>query len=606
MSDRTLQNCPPPRGAPGSGAQATARIELQNLTKTFEGNPIPALTSLNAVIEPGRITGLVGPDGAGKTTLIRLLAGLLRCEPGCIRVCGFDAAYEPESIHNVIGYMPQRFGLYEDLTVLENLRLHADLQGVTRAEAGPVFARLLDFTDLERFQTRLAGKLSGGMKQKLGLACALLRKPRVLLLDEPSVGVDPLSRRELWRMVRELSDAHTCIVWSTSYLDEAERCDDVLLLNAGQLLFRGEPSNLTARVQGRTFLARSESGCRRAMQTAALKCPAVLDGVIQGESVRLVTAPGGATPLPSDFGADTLRPTTPRFEDAFVDVLGGQPRDLPALADFLPQTLAPLPGQTKAVVEAKGLTRRFGTFTAVDHISFAIHPGRIFGLLGPNGAGKSTTFKMLCGLLRPTEGRALVSGIDLAHSPSAARVKLGYMAQKFSLYGGLSVMQNLKFFSGVYGLRGTAQREAMEHMSSLFGLGPYLRLSAGELPLGFKQRLALACAVMHQPPVLFLDEPTSGVDPLTRREFWRHINSLVVKGVAVVVTTHFMEEAEYCDEIALVYRGRMIASGAPDDLKQRARSHESPDPTLEDAFIDLIRRDDAARAEKEAREGTCA
>jgi ABC-type multidrug transport system ATPase subunit len=240
------------------------------------------------------------------------------------------------------------------------------------------------------------------------------------------------------------------------------------------------------------------------------------------------------------------------------------------------------------VVEADALTKRFGDFTAADRVSFRIGTGEIFGLLGPNGAGKSTTFKMMCGLLRPTSGQARVAGLDLYKAAGAARVRLGYMAQKFSLYGDLSVQQNLHFFAGIYGLAGGRRREATARMAQAFDLKPLLDRNAGELPLGFKQRLALACAVMHEPQVLFLDEPTSGVDPLTRREFWSHINALVENGVTIMVTTHFLDEAEYCDRIGLVYQGRIIAEGSPDELKARVKTEVRLEPTLEDAFISLV------------------
>ncbi len=248
------------------------------------------------------------------------------------------------------------------------------------------------------------------------------------------------------------------------------------------------------------------------------------------------------------------------------------------------------------MIEAKQLTKRFGDFTAADRVSFAIRPGEIFGLLGPNGAGKSTTFKMMCGLMRPTAGTAAVAGLDLYGAGSAARARIGYMAQKFSLYGDLSVRQNLAFFAGAYGLAGKRRRDALERMIAAFELAPHLDTNAGALPLGFKQRLALACAVMHDPAVLFLDEPTSGVDPLTRREFWSHINALVERGVTIMVTTHFLDEAEYCDRVALVYRGRVIATGSPDALKADIRSAVRPDPTLEDAFIALVERSEQEAA----------
>ncbi len=326
------------------------------------------------------------------------------------------------------------------------------------------------------------------------------------------------------------------------------------------------------------------------MLTAALKLPEVLDGVIQGESVRLVVRDGATPPDASVFGVDglELKPVAPRFEDAFIDLLGGGPKGESPLAGPTRQG-----AEDGTVVEAQELTKQFGDFTAADRITFRIARGEIFGLLGPNGAGKSTTFKMMCGLLRPTSGSARVAGFDLYRAASSAQARLGYMAQKFSLYGDLSVRQNLEFFAGIYGLSGDRRRTMIGRMVESFGLQPYVRSNAGSLPLGFKQRLALACAVMHEPEVLFLDEPTSGVDPLTRREFWSHINALVERGVTVMVTTHFLDEAEYCDRVGLVYRGRIIAEGSPDELKDQARSDAAPEPTLEDAFIALVQAYDA-------------
>ncbi len=310
-------------------------------------------------------------------------------------------------------------------------------------------------------------------------------------------------------------------------------------------------------------------------------------------------AEGKAAPAPAEIAesstalasAITVTPVAPRFEDAFVAMLGGQPKRTLTVAGRQATERDGI-----APVEANSLTRRFGSFTAADHISFKIKRGEIFGLLGPNGAGKSTTFKMMCGLLRPTEGTALVDGLDLYKASSAARARLGYMAQKFSLYGDLSVEQNLEFFAGAYGLRGAKLREAVARVTGAFDLEPYLKDNAGGLPLGYKQRLALSCAIMHEPPVLFLDEPTSGVDPLTRREFWGFINAMVARGVTIMVTTHFMDEAEYCDRVALIYRGKCIAIDTPEALQASVKSEARPHPTLEDAFIALIEAQDKRKA----------
>lgn len=566
-------------------ATANDCIVLDGLVKRFPGLEKPALAPLSVTIRAGSVTGLVGPDGAGKTTLMRILAGLMRQDDGRVRVLGLNPIAEENVLHAVLGYMPQKFGLYEDLTVQENLNLYADLRSVTGAVREQTFARLLEFTALGPFTGRLAGKLSGGMKQKLGLACTLVGQPKVLLLDEPGVGVDPISRRELWEMVHELAGDGMLILWSTSYLDEAEQCREVLLMNEGELLYQGAPQALTEQMAGRSLLLRPDNGDNRALLREVMQRPDVGDATIQGAAVRVILKEGsGADALRALPGA-TLRETAPRFEDAFIDLAGGTAlRESP-----LGAILHDIPGsRDDVVIEARELTKTFGDFTATDHVNFTVRRGEIFGLLGPNGAGKSTTFKMMCGLLKPSDGQALVLGLDLKTDSGKARQRLGYMAQKFSLYGNLTVEQNLRFFSGVYGLRGRAQQEKMARMSEAFGLKSIASQPTDALPLGFKQRLALACALMHEPDILFLDEPTSGVDPLTRREFWRHINSMPEKGVTVMVTTHFMDEAEYCDRIGLVYHGKLIASGTPDDLKRQAAREANDESTMEEAFIRLI------------------
>ena len=566
-------------------------LEVRDLTKRF--GAATALDRVSLTLLRGRLNGLAGPDGAGKTTLIRILTGLLGSDSGEIRLDGVPLA-EAVARQGFIGYIPQKFGLYEDLSVLENLRLYAALNGVPKEKERGLFDEMLRFTDLARFSERLAGRLSGGMKQKLGLACALLGRPKLLLLDEPSVGVDPISRRELWSMVGELMEGGMTVLWSTAYLDEAEHCDKVILLDESKKLFEGPPGELTGRLKGRVFLLSEPSGGRRGALRRVLREPFVRDGVIQGGSVRFVTAPelpdGEPQALARKLGG-TLAPAAPRFEDAFIDILGGGPGGESALA----AGLSPLPDDGAVVVEADRLTKKYGSFTAADSISFRIRRGEIFGLLGPNGAGKSTTFKMMCGLARPTSGRALVAGRELGRSGGSVRRRIGYMAQKFSLYDGLSVRQNLAFFSGIYGLSGRAQKAKIEEMVEIFHFQNILDDNSGDISLGHKQRLALACATMHGPDVLFLDEPTSGVSPVTRREFWNHINGIVEKGVTVMVTTHFMDEAEYCDRIALIYRGRAIAVGTPDELRQSVADGGTPDPTMEDAFISLVRRSDRER-----------
>ena len=566
-------------------------IQITDLVKSFGATV--ALDRISAQIAGGRLTGLVGPDGAGKTTLLRLLAGLMRPTQGRIVVAGCDTVSDRDALAYRVGYMPQRFGLYEDLSVLENMRLYAGLQGLVGAQREARFGQLLAFTRLGPFTNRLAGELSGGMKQKLGLACALMAMPQILLLDEPSVGVDPVSRQDLWSMVNTLTQDGVAVVWATSYLDEAERCADVLLLNAGRFEYSGPPRAFTDRLTGRSFLLRSPATERRQVLARALALPSVCDGVIQGESVRVVlraqAAQAEIDTLARETGAQ-LQPVAPRFEDAFVDLLGGGPSGPSELAE----RMQPVVATSDVAVQCQDLTRKFGAFVATDNVSFDVRKGEIFGLLGPNGAGKSTTFKMLCGLLKPTSGQARVVGHDLRTAASAAKLKLGYMAQKFSLYGLLSVGQNLEFSSGVYGLEGPTRRARVAEMIETFQLQRYLDSSPESLPLGFKQRLALACALMHRPAVLFLDEPTSGVDPITRREFWNHINGLVRKGVTVLVTTHFMDEAEYCDRVALMYQAKVIALDTPDALKRKAQKPGCDEPTMEETFIELIERVDAS------------
>lgn len=576
-------------------------IRLDKLQKTFSGMTRPALSSLSGELHVGGgVTGLVGPDGAGKTTLLRILAGLLRADSGQVRICGLDPLHDSRPLHQMLGYMPQKFGLYEDLTVQENLNLYAELRGVGSDQQRAIFRRLLNFTALNKFTGRLAGKLSGGMKQKLGLACTLVGSPRVLLLDEPGVGVDPISRRELWRMVGELADSGMLILWSTSYLDEAEQCQTVWLLNEGQLLYQGIPVALTQQLTGRCWLVNTPDVSNRQLLQRFIQLPQVSDGTIQGHSVRIIlTSQQSAEHLRQMSGINTLTCTTasPHFEDAFINLLGGGV----TINNNTDKALHRIDHtQHETVIEARDLTKKFGDFIATRQVNFRVQRGEIFGLLGPNGAGKSTTFKMMCGLLAPSAGEAQVLGISLKSRADKVRHHIGYMAQKFSLYGNLTVEQNLHFFSGIYGLYGQKQQEKIDLMIQAFSLQPILRQSTDAQPPGFRQRLALACALMHEPEILFLDEPTSGVDPVTRREFWLYINRLVEQGVTVMVTTHFMDEAEYCDHIGLIYHGQLIASGTPDELKQSSTcsinasaamtiaNANSTDTTMEQAFIYLI------------------
>jgi len=558
-------------------------VQAKALEKIFKDGT-KAIKTLNFNIKQGKITGLVGPDGAGKTTLLRMLCGLLTPSSGELFVLNYTMPQSGSDFLQQIGYMPQKFGLYEDLSIYENLLLYAKLQGVEGFKKR--IEKLLHFTSLKPFQTRMAGKLSGGMKQKLGLACALIKKPKLLLLDEPGVGVDPISRKELWNIVQELLKEDVSVLWSTSYLDEADMCDEVILLNNGEILFNADPKELQKKMQERVLLLSGEIKEKRELLTHILENELVLDAVLMGSNIRVILREKDFIAFQSFIhkisSAIKIEQITSNFEDAFVDILGvkTQPHSL------LASNMSPIPPYEGTLIEAKALTKKFGNFTATDNIDFEIKRGEIFGFLGPNGAGKSTTFKMLCGLLTPTSGKAYVLGQNLYTSSSRIKNTIGYMAQKFSLYANLPIKDNLTFFAGIYGLKGEQKKTKIKEMIEIFDFEKYLHVNVSDLPLGLKQRLALACSVMHNPKVLFLDEPTSGVDPITRKEFWTHINGMVKKGISIMVTTHFMDEAEYCDHIMLIYKGKSIATGTPDDLKNSIGENTS----MQEAFIQLIRK----------------
>jgi ABC-2 type transport system ATP-binding protein len=568
-------------------------LAADGLSKSFAAGKrrTLALDGVSFAIAQGVITGLIGPDGAGKTTLMRLAAGLLVPDSGTIRALGLDATRESLAVQAALGYMPQRFGLYEDLSARENLDLYAGLHGLARNARAGRYAELLRMTGLAPFVGRLAGRMSGGMKQKLGLACTLLRPPRLLLLDEPTVGVDPVSRRELWTIVERLvEETGMSVLLSTAYLDEAERCRDVVLLHEGKVLDQGRPREMSARMAGRAWSVSVPRASRRALQMAFAQLPGVTDALVQGEQLRVVTQnpvfPETAARLPEMAGG-AVAPAAPRFEDVFVAML--RERETKDKGPGFPAIGIASPSRNDAaVIRVSHLARRFGDFKAVDDVSFEVRRGEIFGLLGANGAGKSTTFRMLSGLLPASGGRPEVAGLDLRRAAAAARERIGYMSQKFSQYTHLSVAQNLGFFASAYGLAGPRRGERIAWAEDEFGLGTYRDRLAGDLSLGHKQRLAMACALMHGPEILFLDEPTSGVDPLARREFWWRINTLALAGVTILVTTHFMEEAEYCDRLVIMAAGRILATGDPASIKATARSAELPQPSMEDAFIKRV------------------
>lgn len=593
-----------------SNGQKTAVLVARGVSKSFRrdtGELVQALAGIDLEVVPGTLAALVGPDGAGKTTFMRLVAGLMRVDAGELAVLGIDVTTNPQEVQARIGYMPQRFGLYEDLTVQENLDLYADLHGVTRDARRERYARLMEMTALGQFMNRLAGRLSGGMKQKLGLACTLIRAPALLLLDEPTVGVDPLSRRELWQIILQLvREEGQTVLTSTTYLDEAERCQHVVVMHEGKVLAQGSPAEISHIAAGRTFLAEPPEGKpARELQASLLGDSHVVDALPEGGLVRVVLAESVRSPSESEVLARVqVHEVQPRFEDGFMILLR---KAVPAHSFAAgAMTLAhPVPADShEAVVEVHDLVRRFGSFTAVDHVSFEVHRGEIFGLLGPNGAGKTTTFRMLCGLLPATSGTLRVASVDLRHARASARERIGYVAQKFSLYGQLSVVENLDFFGSAYGLRPRKRRERIDWALEQFELRSLSRLPSGQLPGGYKQRLSMAAALLHEPDILFLDEPTSGVDPLARREFWQRITALARQGVTVIVTTHFMEEAEYCDRIVILDAGQVLARGTPAEVRKRARPQPGRTPTMEDAFIAIVEEARArSPAEPDARGG---
>ena len=592
-----------------------------DLNKTFKAeqkglDDVQALQGINMQIKTGQLTALVGPDGAGKTTFLRLIAGLYKPTAGSLEVLGMDVAKDPQSVQDRISYMPQKFGLYEDLSIQENLDLYADLHGVPMNVRKERFARLLKITDLARFTERPAGKLSGGMKQKLGLACTLVRSPELLLLDEPSVGVDPLSRRDLWSIIEQLvREENLSVILSTAYMDEAERCHEVYVMLDGQVLKQGTPDELTAQAQAQTWQVKPSPDMKaRVLQAHLLDNQHyIADAVPKGDVVRFITRTESPS-LPADLlpKGVVAEPRAAELEDAFMLLLHEAKHIQKTV--LAQENLALDPSITliensdppqvkteqnvkqqleKPVIVVKDLVRTFGDFTAVASTSFDVYRGEIFGLLGPNGAGKTTTFRMLCGLLPASSGVLEVAGMNLRTARAQARAKIGYVSQKFALYGNLSVLDNLKFFGGAYGLSGKQLKQQIDKALLQFELKPHAK--SGDLPNGFKQRLSMAAALLHQPEIVFLDEPTSGIDPLARRSFWYTIGELANQGMTIIVTTHFMEEAEYCDRIAIQDAGKLLAIGTPQQIRGMTQLEGVND--MNSAFIAIVEQ---SRADMQA------
>lgn len=573
----------------GMNAAGNPVIEADRLSRRFRHSL--ALADINLRIPAGEIFGLVGPDGAGKTTLLQLFAAILDPSDGACRVLGYDTVQQASEVTSRIGYMAQGFTLYDRLTVAENLAFAAKARGVPPAKLPARRAGLLEMAGLEPFLHRREGALSGGMRKKLALCTNLIHQPPLLLLDEPGLGVDPLSRRELWRMLEDYRQAGTAVVVATSYMDEAERCDRVAFLDKGSMIAAGTPAELRARAQGAIFEVHSDQ--RRLVVDLLARTPKVLGVQWRPEVVRFAVDPANGL---GEALRDRLAPlgqlsaVAPSMADIFVVL---QQRRIEEQADPAPTPVIGSRRQggdkPRGDIVVDDVSRRFDSFVAVDHVSLDVPTGEIFGLLGPNGAGKTTLIRMLCGLLPPSSGEAHVAGVPVATEPHRLRQHIGYMSQRFSLYTDLTAGENLSFFASAYGIGQRSVRDAIGWASTVTGLRGHEDDKVSDLSGAVRQRLALACSILHQPAVLFLDEPTSGVDPQARFRFWQLVNGLAEGGTTVLVTTHYLEEAEYCHRLGLMHQGRLIAAG--DLASLRGTLSDQSLETVEDVFLAYIERE---------------
>jgi ABC-2 type transport system ATP-binding protein len=551
-----------------------AAIRIKNLWKRYVS--IEAVRGISMEVRESEIFGLIGPDGAGKTTTFQMLAGIMEPSSGSAEVFGRPA----REMRSQTGYLTQGFSLYPDLTVMENIRYISDLRRVPPDEIVERGRRYLAMFNMERFADRLAGQLSGGMKQKLALVCVLVPQPRVLLLDEPTTGVDPVSRREFWDTLAHLSADGLTILVATPYLDEAERCHVVALMHEGGLREMGTPIELRRSLNAKRLELRTANLAEADQVLLDISGPekSIIDVQRFGDRLDLLVRDPdeakrtlNARMTAAGLQVDELRVDEPTLENTFVATLR-------RLGHKAHET--PFPGRHdhrqlrgQIAISATNLTKRFGSFIAVRNVNLRIHYGEIYGLLGANGAGKTTIIKMLCGLLDPTEGDIQLVGESRDLRSFEVRQRIGYMSQKFSLYNDLSIQENLDFFAGVYGVPENEREEKIRWVLSFSGLEDKQNQITGSLPGGWKQRVAFGAAIMHEPEVLFLDEPTSGVDPLARRAFWKMINRLADAGTAVLVTTHYLEESEQCNRLGLMVAGELVAEGAPSDLKARQEGH---------------------------------
>ena len=553
-----------------------AAIRVERLKKNY--GEVEAVREIDLEVREGEIFGLIGPDGAGKTTTFQILAGVMQATSGDVRV--FDKpARESRSL---AGYLTQTFSLYPDLSVAENIRYVGDLRHVPPKEIAERGNHYLRLFDMDRFTDRLAGRLSGGMKQKLALACALVAQPRLLLLDEPTTGVDPISRREFWDTLAHLAAEGLTMLVATPYLDEAERCHRVALMHLGKIHQTGTPAELRERLGMKRLEVRTENLAKAEdqLQTsiAADSQSAISDVQRFGDRLDVLVRDAGAgrKTIENELSkaglpVQNINATQPTLENTFVATLRGMGQE----------TRAPeFPGRhphrdlgDKVAIGAKDLSKRFGSFQAVKNINLQVRYGEIYGLLGANGAGKTTTIKMLCGLLGSSSGEMDLTGEKGNLRSERVRQRIGYMSQKFSLYDDLTIGENLEFFAGVYAVPPEEIAAKKKWVLEFAGLQNKERQITGSLPGGWKQRVAFGAAILHEPSVLFLDEPTSGVDPLARRAFWRMINKLADRGTAILVTTHYLEEAEQCNRLGFMVAGELVAEGTPSGVKSEQGGH---------------------------------
>jgi drug efflux transport system ATP-binding protein len=546
-------------------------IEVRDLRKSY--GAIHAVQGIDLDVRRGEIFGLIGPDGAGKTSVFQILGGVMQASSGEALMLGQTA----RDARSYVGYLTQAFSLYHDLTVAENLRYIGELRRLSDTDIAERGRRYLQMFGMDLFTERLAGKLSGGMKQKLSLACALIIEPKILLLDEPTTGVDPVSRREFWDALAALSSQGITIVIATPYLDEAERCHRVSLMHEGRIHQTGTPRELRDHLGLQRLIVRA-SGLSQAEDLLDLTA-GIDDAQRFGDHLDVMVKDAAAgekltreTLQTAGIAVEEIKVASPTLENSFVAMLRHLEDEVRATPFPVKRKFQDRPSDALAI-GARDLTKTFGDFEAVKGIGLEVKYGEIYGLLGANGAGKTTTIKMLCGLLEPTDGEAELAGERGSLRSGEARQRVGYMSQKFSLYDDLTIEENLDFFAGVYRVPLAERAEKKRWVLSFSGLQGRGKQMTGSLPGGWKQRVAFGAAVMHEPSVLFLDEPTSGVDPLARRAFWKMINSFADRGMGILVTTHYLEEAEQCNRLGLMVAGELVAQGTPSDLKAQQKGH---------------------------------